>query len=250
MIDLLGARHGLSAGRRLHALLGLRAISGSARSSTCRTGWSRSISRAWFSSEARESAPPAEPERGTRGCSIRKGAPILSVRDLIDEVATPEGARVVVDDLSFDLAAGETLCIAGESGSGKSMTALSIMRLLPEPMARIAAGSITPRRPRPHHAPRIARCGACAAATSAMIFQEPMTSLNPVLSIGRQLTEAIRAHREVGARRGARDWRCRRSRGPHRRAGAPARAISARAFRRHAPARDDRDGARRPARRC
>ena len=69
-------------------------------------------------------------------------APVLSVRDLTTEVATPEGRRVVVDRLSFDISAGETLCIAGESGSGKSMTALSIMRLLPQPMARIAGGSI------------------------------------------------------------------------------------------------------------
>ena len=70
------------------------------------------------------------------------GEPVLSVRDLVIEVATEEGRRVVVDRLSFDLAAGETLCVAGESGSGKSMTALSIMRLLPEPMSRIAAGTI------------------------------------------------------------------------------------------------------------
>ena len=122
---------------------------------------------------------------------------VLSVRNLRTEVATPEGSRVVVEDLSFDLAAGETLCIAGESGSGKSMTALSIMRLLPEPNARIGGGSI--------------RLGGRELTTLAeremrrvrggdigMIFQEPMTSLNPVLSIGRQLVEAIRAHREIG----------------------------------------------------
>ncbi|SDB53297.1 ABC transporter ATP-binding protein [Bauldia litoralis] len=122
--------------------------------------------------------------------------PVLSVRDLTTEVATPEGRRVVVDRLSFDLAAGETLCIAGESGSGKSMTALSIMRLLPEPMARIASGSI-------HLAGRdlAALSGRemrrVRGADIAMIFQEPMTSLNPVLSIGHQLTEAIRVHRPM-----------------------------------------------------
>ena len=75
--------------------------------------------------------------RGEGICSA--SPPILSVSHLSTEVATPEGARLVVDDLSFDLSAGETLCIAGESGSGKSMTALSIMRLLPQPMARLAA---------------------------------------------------------------------------------------------------------------
>src|SRR4029079_18836980 len=67
---------------------------------------------------------------------------VLSVRNLSTEVATPEGARLVVENLSFDLAEGETLCIAGESGSGKTMTALSIMRLLPERIARIAKGEV------------------------------------------------------------------------------------------------------------
>jgi peptide/nickel transport system ATP-binding protein len=129
----------------------------------------------------------------------KRGEPVLSVRDLVTEVATEEGRRIVVDGLSFEVAAGETLCIAGESGSGKSMTALSIMRLLPEPMSRIASGSI-----------RLAGRELTSLAEGdmrhvrggdiAMIFQEPMTSLNPVLSIGRQLTEAIRAHQ--GARPG------------------------------------------------
>jgi peptide/nickel transport system ATP-binding protein len=129
-----------------------------------------------------------------------RGEPVLSIRDLCIEVATEEGRRTVVDGLSFDVATGETLCIAGESGSGKSMTALSIMRLLPEPMSRIGSGSIrlagrelislTERDMRRVRGGEI-----------AMIFQEPMTSLNPVLSIGRQLTEAIRAHQ--GASRDA-----------------------------------------------
>jgi peptide/nickel transport system ATP-binding protein len=122
--------------------------------------------------------------------------PILSVRNLTTEVATPEGSRIVVENLSFELAAGETLCIAGESGSGKSMTALSIMRLLPEPMARIGGGSIRlsgrELTTLPEPAMRRVRGG-----DIAMIFQEPMTSLNPVLSVGRQLVEAIEAHRDL-----------------------------------------------------
>jgi peptide/nickel transport system ATP-binding protein len=124
-------------------------------------------------------------------------AATLSVRNLTTEVATPEGRRTVLDDLSFDLSAGETLCIAGESGSGKTMTALSIMRLLPEPTARIAGGSVflagRELTGLSEHEMRQVR-----GAQIAMIFQEPMTSLNPVLSVGRQLTEAIRAHRSVG----------------------------------------------------
>src|SRR3954465_4245924 len=89
-------------------------------------------------SPARHHPPPNPPPQGGR----ERAEPVLSVRDLSTEVATPAGARLVVENLSFDLAAGETLCIAGESGSGKSMTALSLMRLLPEPMARIAGGSV------------------------------------------------------------------------------------------------------------
>ncbi|MCP4386006.1 MAG: ABC transporter ATP-binding protein, partial [Hyphomicrobiales bacterium] len=125
--------------------------------------------------------------------------PVLSVRDLNTEVATPDGRRTVVDRLSFDIAAGETLCIAGESGSGKSMTALSIMRLLPEPMARIASGEIRlAGRDLVQLSERDMR--EVRGADIAMIFQEPMTSLNPVLSIGRQLTEAIRVHRPMPLR--------------------------------------------------
>ncbi len=123
--------------------------------------------------------------------------PVLSVRDLSVEVATEEGRRTVVDRLSFDVAPGETLCIAGESGSGKSMTALAIMRLLPQPMARIAGGSVT-RAGRDLAALSEREMRAVRGADVAMIFQEPMTSLNPVLTIGRQLTEAIRGHRRVG----------------------------------------------------
>jgi peptide/nickel transport system ATP-binding protein len=114
-------------------------------------------------------------------------------------VATPSGSRVVVDDLSFDLHAGETLCIAGESGSGKTMTALSIMRLLPEPMARIGGGSIE-LAGRELTTLSQASMRQVRGGDLAMIFQEPMTSLNPVLTIGRQLVETIGAHRNVGRR--------------------------------------------------
>ena len=120
------------------------------------------------------------------------------MRGLTVEAGPAGSRRAVVSDLSFDLRRGETLCLAGESGSGKSMTALALMGLLPKPGARLAGGSIRlggteisglgERRMREIRGDRI-----------AMIFQEPMTSLNPVLTIGRQVTEAIRAHRPVGA---------------------------------------------------
>ncbi|MBT1155102.1 ABC transporter ATP-binding protein [Aminobacter anthyllidis] len=122
--------------------------------------------------------------------------PVLDVAGLTISVRGEDGERPVVSDLSFSLARGETLCIAGESGSGKSMTSLAIMALLPQPAARISGGSIRlgdtdlaaldERRMRRIRGNRI-----------AMIFQEPMTSLNPVLSIGRQLVEAIEAHTSV-----------------------------------------------------
>ncbi|MER8444300.1 ABC transporter ATP-binding protein [Mesorhizobium sp. M1066] len=119
--------------------------------------------------------------------------PVLDIANLCVSVRGEEGEREVVSDLSLTLARGETLCIAGESGSGKSMTALAIMQLLPQPSARISSGKIhlgdtdlttlDERRMRRIRGDRI-----------AMIFQEPMTSLNPVLPIGRQLTESIEAH--------------------------------------------------------
>jgi peptide/nickel transport system ATP-binding protein len=121
---------------------------------------------------------------------------VLSVRNLRTDVATPSGRKTVVKGLSFDLKRGETLCIAGESGSGKSITALSIMGLLPEPMARVSGGEVLFQgkdlTKLPEDAMRRIRGG-----DIAMIFQEPMTSLNPVLTVGRQLREAILAHQDV-----------------------------------------------------
>ncbi|MBK8159309.1 MAG: ABC transporter ATP-binding protein [Rhodospirillaceae bacterium] len=118
---------------------------------------------------------------------------LLDVRALSVEFASPQGAVRVIDKLSFDLRAGETLCIAGESGSGKSVTALSLMGLLPKPGGRVAEGSA-------HFLGRDllkldeAAMSQLRGNEISMIFQEPMTSLNPVLSIGTQLTEGLVRH--------------------------------------------------------
>jgi peptide/nickel transport system ATP-binding protein len=118
--------------------------------------------------------------------------PLLSVRDLRTWFLTDAGPVRAVDGVSFDLARGETLGIVGESGSGKSVCAKSIIRLLDEP-ARIVGGSITFR------GRDLATLDAAAlrdvrGAEIAMVFQDPMTSLNPVLRIAKQLTEAMTAH--------------------------------------------------------
>jgi ATPase components of various ABC-type transport systems, contain duplicated ATPase len=122
-------------------------------------------------------------------------APVLSVRDLSVDARTPAGLKRILDGVNFDLAAGETLCLAGESGSGKSVTSLAIMRLLPKASLRVASGDIllgdTNLLRLSERAMRRVRGG-----DIAMIFQEPMTSLNPVMTIGQQLTEAIREHRD------------------------------------------------------
>ena len=124
---------------------------------------------------------------------------LLDVRDLSVEFASPKGAVRVIDRLSFDLRAGETLCIAGESGSGKSVTALSLMGLLPKPAGRVAGGSA-------HFQGRdLLKLNDRDMADLrgneiAMIFQEPMTSLNPVLSIGTQLTEGLVRHLGLSAK--------------------------------------------------
>jgi peptide/nickel transport system ATP-binding protein len=120
-------------------------------------------------------------------------SPVLSVDGLSVDALTPQGPRRVLDAVSFDLKTGETLCIAGESGSGKSVTSLAVMGLLPKTSLRIASGSIKLEGRElsklSNSAMRSVRGG-----DVAMVFQEPMTSLNPVMSIGEQLTEAIREH--------------------------------------------------------
>ena len=117
--------------------------------------------------------------------------PLLRVDHLSVTFSSDAGRHIAVDDLSFSIAPGESLALVGESGSGKSVTALAILRLL-DPRAQVA-GSIWFRQEDwlqlPEHT-MIARRGRDAA----MVFQEPMTALNPVMPIGKQIAEAIRVH--------------------------------------------------------
>ena len=124
--------------------------------------------------------------------------PILSVRDLVVTFGTREGVLTAVNGVSFDLYPGEVLGLVGESGSGKSVTGLAILGLIDAP-GRIASGSImldgAELIGRPEEELRSLR-----GRRLAMIFQDPMNTLNPVLRIDTQMIEAIRAHERVSER--------------------------------------------------
>ena len=142
----------------------------------------------------REPPPPARDGRAGPG--------VLVVRDLRTTLKLREGDVQVVRDVSLTLHEGETLALVGESGCGKTMTALSIMRLLPDPPARITGGEvwlagkeITRLRDREMRELR--------GETLSMVFQEPLTSLDPVFTIGDQLTEVVLAHRDVSKEQAA-----------------------------------------------
>lgn len=126
----------------------------------------------------------------------RGEAPVLDVRNLFTEFVIPGGVAKAVSDVSFSVGRGETLCIVGESGSGKSITALSIMGLITSPPGRIVGGEVmlgdrdilklTKRE-----------MNSIRGNSISMIFQEPMTSLNPVLTIGYQIAETVRKHQRL-----------------------------------------------------
>ncbi|MCB1405556.1 MAG: ABC transporter ATP-binding protein, partial [Rhodobacteraceae bacterium] len=122
--------------------------------------------------------------------------PLMSLHDLRVEFDTRHGRVTALSGVSLDVRPGETLGIVGESGCGKSITALAMMGLVPNPPGHVTGGRIafdgeditraTPRRLRQLRGSDI-----------AMIFQEPMTSLNPIFTVGRQIAEAIRLHEDV-----------------------------------------------------
>src|SRR5207253_2374629 len=132
---------------------------------------------------------------GSPVIASRVGGLTTTVRDGVTGFLVPDGdaTAFAVDDVSFSGRAGETVALVGESGCGKSVTALSIMRLLPEPAGRIAGGAVR-FRDRDLLALPEQEMRAVRGREIAMIFQEPMTSLNPTLTIGRQLTEGPEVH--------------------------------------------------------
>ncbi|MBI4367559.1 MAG: ABC transporter ATP-binding protein [Deltaproteobacteria bacterium] len=129
--------------------------------------------------------------------------PLLAVDNLSTHFRTDAGVVRAADEVSFSIAAGETIGLVGESGCGKSVTALSLIRLITSPPGRIVGGRVLFARN--GHAVDLARVDgrtlrAVRGAEIAMIFQEPMTALNPVMRIGAQIAENLLAHRRADRR--------------------------------------------------
>src|ERR1700727_2138349 len=137
--------------------------------------------------------------RHARSGAVHMNA-LLEVEDLSVHLFTPRGVVRAVDGVSFRLEPGQSLGIVGESGCGKTMTALALMRLLPSPPARIVGGHIRFNGENITDATD-ARLRQLRGAAMAMIYQDPMTTLNPVFSVGEQIAEVVRLHRD--ASRGA-----------------------------------------------
>jgi len=122
--------------------------------------------------------------------------PLLEVRNLTTYFNTQDGTVKAVDGVSYDVNRGETIALVGESGCGKTVSALSILRLVAEPVGKIVAGEVefdgTDLLKLPEDEIRKVR-----GARISMIFQEPLTSLNPVLTIGKQLAEGLETHKQI-----------------------------------------------------
>jgi len=129
--------------------------------------------------------------------------PLLSVEGLTLELDTQAGPVTVVEELGFELDRGEILALVGESGAGKSMTALSLMRLVPAGLGRITSGSVifNGRDLLALPFPEVRRI---RGSEIGMLFQDPMTSLNPAFTIGDQISEAVRLHEQIGRARARR----------------------------------------------
>jgi oligopeptide/dipeptide ABC transporter ATP-binding protein len=121
---------------------------------------------------------------------------LLSIRGLRTTFQTPEGLLPAVDGVDLEVFSGETLGVVGESGCGKSVTALSVLRLLPEPPARVEAGVVLFEGKDLLELP-LPELRKIRGNRIAMIFQEPMTSLNPVFTVGNQIEEVLRVHTDL-----------------------------------------------------
>ena len=131
--------------------------------------------------------------------TVNSSNPVLSIRDLRTYFDTRDGTVRAVDGVSLDVFPSETVCIVGESGCGKSVTAMTILGLLPKPPARIESGEIL------FDGVDLLKLSEqemqeIRGNDISMIFQEPMTSLNPVLTVGEQISEAISLHQKVSTR--------------------------------------------------
>jgi len=148
--------------------------------------------------------PPTPPSGGAPGAGGAAAAPpdpqpLLEVRDLRTHFFTDDGVVKAVNGVSFQVFPGETLGLVGESGCGKSVTALSILRLIPSPPGRIVSGEIRYRGEDLLRLPA-GDMRRIRGNEISMVFQEPMTSLNPVYTCGDQIVEAIRLHQGLGKR--------------------------------------------------
>jgi len=141
--------------------------------------------------------PTSTTDPGTR--------PLLEVTDLRTWFRTDVGIARAVDGVSFHVNRGEVLGIVGESGSGKSVTSLSVMQLIPRPPGELVAGSSIRLRGEELVGAPEARLRQLRGNDIAMIFQEPMTSLNPVFPVGEQIVEALRLHRRMDGREARRE---------------------------------------------
>ena len=135
-------------------------------------------------------------------------APLLEVKNLKTHFFTADGIVKAVDGISYEVAEGEVVGIVGESGCGKSVGAMSIMRLVASPPGRIVEGEVLFAGEDLVQMDEREMRGIRGNSIS-MVFQEPMTSLNPVLTIGRQITETLELHQKMGkenARERASEW--------------------------------------------
>ncbi|MET0905537.1 MAG: ATP-binding cassette domain-containing protein, partial [Tardiphaga sp.] len=125
-------------------------------------------------------------------------SPVLSVQDLTVTMKSSKGPVPVLENLSFDVAQGKTMALVGESGCGKSMTALAIMQLLPEDFVVAAGKILLDGHDVLTSSPKELR--ALRGNKMSMIFQEPMTALNPLYTVGDQIGEVLRQHRGLSRR--------------------------------------------------